>query len=62
MKFKGKIVAETKVKSSEGMAIRITLDSGIYFELNSIQNIEIFNELHKMVELGKKLEIIIKED
>lgn len=62
MKFKGKIIAETKVKNSEGMAIRVTLDTGVFLDISNITNNEIFNELHKMVELGKKIEITIKED
>ena len=62
MKFKGKVIAITKVKNDEGMAFRITTDNGVYLEIANIKDEGTFNTLTKSIDLGKRIEIIIKED
>jgi nitrogen fixation protein len=61
MKMKGKVVGETKVHNSDGMAIRITLENGVYLEFTNLSEL-VFRDLMRFAELGKKIEITLKEE
>jgi len=61
--LKGKLIAETKVDSHEGMAIKFTLDGEfgtVYLEVNTNDR-DKFNELKKQIELGNTILITVKE-
>jgi len=57
----GKIIGMTKVKNMEGMAIKLTLDNGIYLEVTNIQDAQIFESLCRLVELEEKLRLLIEK-
>jgi hypothetical protein len=61
MNIKGQVVAETKVKNAEGMAVRITLDGGVYLEVSNIGDQAVFKKLCSLAEIDKKLRIMIEE-
>ena len=60
--FTGKVVAETKVKNSEGMAVRLTTDKGVFIEVTRIEDLQLFRSLCKLVELDTSLKIIIEKE
>jgi hypothetical protein len=60
--FKGKIVGLTKVKTTEGMAVKVTIDNGVYLEISSLEDIELFKKLCKMIDLEEKLTITISKE
>ena len=61
MKFDGYVVGETKVRKPDGMAVRITIDGGLFVEISNIESDEIFKKLCNLADLGKHLEITIYE-
>lgn len=62
LSFTGKVIGITKVKSAEGMAIKLTLDNKIYLEVASIDDQYIFEKLSRIVEIDHKLKIRIDQE
>ena len=59
MRLIGKIIAETKVKDNKGMAVRATLDNGVYIEIANIDSEQTFKELCDLISLEKHLAVIL---
>jgi hypothetical protein len=62
MVFKGSVVAITKVKNDEGMAVRITMTGGIFLEVSNIHEEATFKILCALADLGKTLSISVKDE
>ena len=57
--FKGKVIGITKVKNKDGMAIRVTLDTGFYFEIPDIKDNLLFKKLCE-IELEKMITVKVE--
>lgn len=60
--FSGKVIGLTKVKNKDGMAVKITLDNGIYLEVTSMEDPVTFDKLCKITEIDRKLKVSIDEE
>jgi hypothetical protein len=58
--FTGKVIGVTKVKNDEGMAFRLTIDKGVYIEINNAES-TIFKHLCGLVDLENEIEITIEK-
>lgn len=57
--FKGKIIAVTKVRSPDGMAIKVSLEDGTYAEFPCGQDEILFGRLLKHLDIDKEISIWI---
>jgi hypothetical protein len=61
IEFEGTIVAITKIKNSEGIALKISLSTGTYIETTCGNDPIIFGRLCKMFDLEKRMKITVKQ-
>ena len=60
IQFVGKILAITKVKNDEGMAVKISLSDGTYIEKNCKKDSILFTKLSSMFDIDKEMKITVE--
>jgi len=58
--LRGTVIGVTKVKSADGMALKVTLDSGVYLEVVDIKDDKLFRKLSKL-ELEDTVRVTIEK-
>jgi len=58
--FSGKVIGATYVKNDEGMAVKFTLDGGVYLEVTALKDTQIFNQLRRLAELDAVVKVTVE--